>query len=318
MTNEKPLVSVIMITYNEKEYISQALDSVLSQKVDFPYEILIGDDASTDGTQVILKKYAEKYRKKIRLFVRTKNLGPSRNAYELLIRAKGKYTATCEGDDYWIDPLKLQKQVDILEENPSLVGCAHKFTIVDESGKTIEGKSLPWVHAKKVFRLNDFKGIYMPGQPSTFMRRNLVTQYHEDISVMYKIDGFVSDRTLMMLSLFHGNYTCLDDTMSCYRKSTAGTSVTAKLYRKNTDAILKDYNITCSLEILAEGHGHKLRFSRFKKILFSKACALLLLRADRSFGAVAYYMWKKAHFDITYPLYMPAYLLSRCIPVHLW
>lgn len=64
MTNEKPLVSVIMITYNEKEYISQALDSVLSQKVDFPYEILIGDDASTDGTQVILKKYAEKYRKK--------------------------------------------------------------------------------------------------------------------------------------------------------------------------------------------------------------------------------------------------------------
>lgn len=164
MRSEEPLVSVIVITYNQCQYIEKALDSILMQKVNFSYEILMGDDASTDGTTAILYEYSQRY-PQIRLFHREKNLGPPRNAYELLIKARGKYTATCEGDDYWTDPYKMQKQVDVLETDSTLVGCAHGMTIVDDKGRTVKSRHLDWIIPKKRFSLDDFKGILCLDSP---------------------------------------------------------------------------------------------------------------------------------------------------------
>ena len=101
MSNQGILVSVIVLTYNHEKYIRQALDSILMQRVDFQYEILVGDDASTDSTQEILKEYDRNYPGKSRLFLRESNLGPTKNSYELLVSAKRDYPATCEGADYW-------------------------------------------------------------------------------------------------------------------------------------------------------------------------------------------------------------------------
>ena len=108
-----PLVTVLVTTYNQEKYIAQALDSVLAQKTDFPFEIYVSEDCGTDGTRAILQEYAAKYPERIRLNLRQKNVGISRNWYEGLCAARGDYVCTLEGDDWWLDDHKLQKQVDL-------------------------------------------------------------------------------------------------------------------------------------------------------------------------------------------------------------
>jgi glycosyltransferase involved in cell wall biosynthesis len=136
MNNKSPLVSVFMITYNHEKYIAQALNSVLMQKTSFDYEIVIGDDCSTDSTQKIIKDYVTKHPNKIKPIFQTVNVGAMRNAYEFTLpECKGKYIATLEGDDYWTDPDKLQKQVDFLESNENYSVCFHHVIMVDAQGK---------------------------------------------------------------------------------------------------------------------------------------------------------------------------------------
>lgn len=118
-----PRVSIICLTYNHERYIKDALDGFLMQKVDFNYEIIIHDDASTDGTQGIIREYQKKYPRIIKTILQAENQKSTGgnvfgNAYAL---AKGKYIACCEGDDYWVDDLKLQIQIDFLEKNKQYV-----------------------------------------------------------------------------------------------------------------------------------------------------------------------------------------------------
>jgi glucosyltransferase len=116
-SNTEPLVSVCMITYNHALYICDAIEGVLLQKTNFSLELVIGEDCSTDTTREICYKYQERYPNLIKLLLRKENLGMKRNFIDTISACKGKYIALCEGDDYWIDPYKLQKQVDILEQN---------------------------------------------------------------------------------------------------------------------------------------------------------------------------------------------------------
>lgn len=119
-----PLVSVCCITYNHGQYISQSIEGFLIQKTNFPFEIIIGEDKSQDDTHDICLRYAACYPSRIRLLHREHNLGMLPNFFETLKSCNGKYIALCEGDDYWIDPYKLQKQVDFLEAN-SEYGLVH-------------------------------------------------------------------------------------------------------------------------------------------------------------------------------------------------
>lgn len=116
-----PLVSICTRTYNLEKYISEALDSFLMQETDFPFEIVLDDDCSTDGTVDIIKKYMEKFPNLINANFLEKNIGVRMNFIKNLQRAKGKYIAPCDGDDYWSDPLHLQKHVDFLENNSEYV-----------------------------------------------------------------------------------------------------------------------------------------------------------------------------------------------------
>lgn len=130
-------VSVICTTYNQEDYIAQALESFLSQKCNFQYEILVHDDASTDCTTEIIQHYAELYPELIKPIIRSENQysqGKPITSYVVNNYAQGEFLAYCEGDDYWTDPLKLQKQVDVLDNNQDFGVCTHQ-TIVKNLDK---------------------------------------------------------------------------------------------------------------------------------------------------------------------------------------
>lgn len=130
MSLNNPMVSICCLTYNHSAFISECLDGFLGQKTSFPFEILIHDDASTDGTQEIIKDYSEKYKDVIfPLFEKENQFSKYSGNMDVVFnysRARGKYIAYCEGDDYWTDPLKLQKQVDFLESHPEYSVCFHR------------------------------------------------------------------------------------------------------------------------------------------------------------------------------------------------
>lgn len=115
---KKPLVSVKMITYNHAPFIAGAIEGVLRQKTDFPFELLIGEDCSTDGTREIVFEYQKKHPDIVRVITSDKNVGMNKNGLRTLRACRGKYTAFCEGDDFWQSPHKLQKQADYLESHP--------------------------------------------------------------------------------------------------------------------------------------------------------------------------------------------------------
>lgn len=121
----KPLLSVCLITYNHANYIKEAIDGVLMQNVNFAWELIIADDFSTDGTREILYDYKNKYPDFIKLILQEKNVGAYQNWVDLITYPKSKYVAYFEGDDYWTDPYKLQKQVDVLESNMDYSICFH-------------------------------------------------------------------------------------------------------------------------------------------------------------------------------------------------
>ena len=269
--DEKPLVSVILIAYNQRRYIRQAIESVLAQETSFSYELLIGDDASDDGTSGIVAEYAQAYPDRVRAFIRPENLGAARNAVLLLQQARGEFIASLEGDDYWIDPQKLEKQAAFLRESPDFIGCTSRIRCVDENGRAIRGKP-EWIRQKRVFTLADFDGVHLPGQASSLMRRNIFRTPAHDYSVLTEADTMISDRTAMLIFLLQGDFYCFDQPMSVYRYAPAlqGGNLTSRL--AGEASILRDIQITRAMERYAyEEFGRRIVFSRFRRELYAKA-----------------------------------------------
>ena len=136
-----PKVSIVCNTYNHEKYIAQALDSFLAQKTDFPFEVLVHDDASTDGTAAIVRQYADKYTDIIKPILQKENQFSQgvHVTYEIQVpRVQGKYIAFCEGDDYWTDPEKLQMQYDFMESHPDYSACCHAYDMVNADGELLE------------------------------------------------------------------------------------------------------------------------------------------------------------------------------------
>ena len=134
---ENPKVSVCMITYNHERFIAQAIESVLEQKTTFDFELVIGEDCSTDETGKIVMSYAEKYPDKVRAIFREKNIGATHNFINTLNQCRGQYVALLEGDDYWIDPMKLELQIRVMEgnEKEAYCGCFHNNYIKFPDGR---------------------------------------------------------------------------------------------------------------------------------------------------------------------------------------
>ena len=175
----KPLVSICCISYNHEKFIRDCIEGFLMQETNFAVEILIFDDASTDDTQKIIKEYAAR-NVNIITFLQTENQWQYKK-YGLIDwlfpSAKGKYIALCEGDDYWTDPLKLQKQVDFLEINPDYafsMGIVN--TLIEKNGEIIRSKEHVNPSKSEVYQLKDY--IKAPfSQTSSFMFRNKVINF---------------------------------------------------------------------------------------------------------------------------------------------
>lgn len=129
----KPLVTVVILTYNQERFVGQAIESAVGQVCDFPFEVLVVDDCSTDGTAEVCRRYAERYPQTVKFVRNEKNKGLIDNYFDTLLSVETPYIADCAGDDYWCDPHKLQRQVDILEHNPEVV-LVHADFVATMSG----------------------------------------------------------------------------------------------------------------------------------------------------------------------------------------
>lgn len=220
-------VSVCIITYNHHKYIQQCLDTVLLQEMSTPWEIVIGDDCSNDGTREICHQYQQQHPEKIRVLHREKNLGMIRNLMDTFLACSGEYVAFIEGDDYWSDPLKLQKQADLLDSSPDASLCFHnaliKFMRKDEDAERPFHAQLQ----KKVFTTEDLLKQWFIPSASVMCRK------YENFSFP---EWFVhcksGDIPFLLLMSLRGNIHYIDEVMSVYRVHDEGVSSTHNGYIK--------------------------------------------------------------------------------------
>lgn len=215
-----PKLSVLFITYNHEPYLAQSLDAVLSQKTDFDFEVVVGEDCSTDNTRAILTEYQKRYPDKIRLLFREKNFGrPTQNVYETGMECKGDYIAFLEGDDYWTDDTKLQKQVDFLEHNPGYMGCTHTCEVVGKHGEPVSDvEALTLYEWDGDYTFEDYKSQpKWPGQTATVVCRNFFKEAKYDYTILYKAHDFLDDGVILLFLLTQGKIFRMKETMSAWR-----------------------------------------------------------------------------------------------------
>ena len=236
-----PKLSVILITYNHEKYIRKALDSVLSQETDFPFEIVIGDDCSPDDTKNIIREYRDNYPDIIRLVHREKNTGrPTLNVYETTMKCRGDYLAYLEGDDYWTDTHKLQKQMDFLNEHPEYIACTHAHKMIDDTDNDISDPQLLKISDmykwSGEFTMEDFKTSgQWPGHYASVVSKNIYKNAKHDYTILYKAHDFVDDGQILLFLLMEGKIFRLDDEMSVWRyvKKSGGNSWTSRSMKRN-------------------------------------------------------------------------------------
>lgn len=214
-------VSVTILTYNQKEFIGKAIESALSQKTNFDVEILVGDDCSTDGAQETILAYQEKYPDKVKAVLHSKNLGQNGlfNTIETLKLAKGTYIAPMDGDDYWTDDQKLQRQVDFMEAHPDFSACFHNALITYEDGTPSHELNSP--DQKEVITAADLVGedeIWFMAT-SAVMFKNGIMHYPD-----WFLKSSSGDIPRYVILAKHGPIGYVPGVMSVYRKNRGGAS----------------------------------------------------------------------------------------------
>ena len=217
----EPIVSICMITYNHGKFLKDAIEGVIMQKTNFPFELIIGDDCSKDNTREICIEYRNKYPDIIKLRLPEKNLGALPNFCENLLACNGQYIAMCEGDDYWTDPNKLQMQFDYLESHTDQILCSHLVDqmIVDGINeiKPLEDKGNRYLYFKD-FASNGCSGVFT----CSMMFRNTVniTKYFKQDWVS-ELDA--EDHLILLLSTINDEPVyIIPHRMGVYRKHAGG------------------------------------------------------------------------------------------------
>jgi glycosyltransferase involved in cell wall biosynthesis len=212
-----PKVSICCITYNHEQFISQALDSFLMQETDFPFEIVIGDDCSTDNTPIIIEQYRLKHPNIISVLERKKNLGSEINFVKTIEACHGEYVALCEGDDFWTDPKKIQKQADKLGEKPTFSVCVTNYSILDE----VTQKSTPidpfegdGLSQHIIEKKNIFNPYLFQTHTIFFRKKNIRKEIFQELRF--------GDVFLAAELLTHGNGIHLSDDTGVYRQHKGG------------------------------------------------------------------------------------------------
>ncbi|MBI9066036.1 MAG: glycosyltransferase [Salinivirgaceae bacterium] len=232
----KPLVSVILIAYNHESYIEEAIKSIVTQNTDFNFELIVGEDRSTDGTLSIVKEYQAKWSHIIQVITSNKNVGITDNLLRCLKAAKGKYIAFCEGDDYWCSNSKLQKQVDFLEQNPEF-GLVHSDVnhLDDKTGRLTKAyNSLNEIKIPSGFV---FEFLMKPSHSVKTMtvcfRKTLLDQFYLSNNEIMSSDWKLIDISMWLMLAQKTKFFYFNEALATYRllpESTSRSKNPRKLY----------------------------------------------------------------------------------------
>lgn len=255
MMSDCPLVSIQCLVYNHEPYLRQCLDGFVMQKTDFPFEAIVHDDCSTDGSASIIKEYADKYPTIIKPIFEKENqyskIGFSGINNIMLNQSKGMYIASCEGDDYWTDPYKLQKQVNCLENNPDCLLVYTGFDTVDANGQIINRPYFDIIkrHSRSgdIFFMQIVRNHVMT--VSVCYKKNLIE------SELYSNSPFGYDYSLSLCASLLGNVIFLPETTCCYRKTPGSMIVSNKSKVSNELNIVRKYYCLAYLKGLGFQRG---------------------------------------------------------------
>lgn len=241
-----------MLVYNHERFLRQALESVLMQQTNFDYELIIGEDCSTDHSKSIIEEYNKKYQGKMHVIYRETNIGAAKNLIDCLLKCSGEYIAFLEGDDYWTDNHKLQKMVDYLEKNPQYSAAAHNYKIVDSLNRFIHnGLKYDTIYE---FDKKELENYRLPSQTSALVIRNITSKIdNEDSRKILKYHWMPGDRIFIMILLRYGKIAVLPEIMSAYRyyTETTGTNWSSQHKKETVENYVYTFKIICGMEQLS-------------------------------------------------------------------
>lgn len=255
---EEIYLTVILLTYNHEKFISQAIDSVLNQQTNFQYEIVIIEDFSTDSTREIIQEYKQRYPEKIELILADSNKNDNVAWAQAIKSSQAKYIALLDGDDYWLSPLKLQKQVDFLDENLECSACFHSSRhIYEDSNNPTYDSRLP--QNRKRFKMEDLLLINFIPTCSTVFRNSYQKGFPNWFYGLY-----ASDTVTHLLNSQHGDIGYIDEVLGVTRIHSSG-AWNGINEAKKLEILIQDYEI---IEANLKGANTKLMAEQISKFNF--------------------------------------------------
>lgn len=280
-------VSVLMIAYNHGNYIAQALDSVFSQKTNFKYEVIVGEDCSPapDRGREILLEYKKKYGDQLILVLHEHNVGASENVLSVQMKARGKYLCSLECDDYWTDEQKLQRQYDLLETHPEYSACGADSKIVSDSGEDMVVSSL-MLKKDRVFTLSDYKRSGYTVHINSLMRRaSLFPMNNPKYIQLRKSAPTMGDILNFSISYLNGPIYVFKEVMHAHRDGQKVETSFSK--QQETKIIYYSYMQMKIASSLQEYYDNKIDFSfiianRLAEVMVAYVFARKTIHIDRN------------------------------------
>lgn len=249
----RPLVSIGMTVYNQENYVAQAIESILAQKVNFNYEIVIAEDCSTDGTREIVKEYARRYPNRIKLILQKENVGLKAQSAMLRKICNGVYRTHLEGDDYWLTTDKLQKQVDFLEKHRDYIAVTGRIKTVNEEGEDCDfpyGNINTIYSFDKEYTLQHFEKWLLPSHTGALLYRNVYYDMSDEEREIYESADIAGDRKTALYLAMQGRIYCMPEYISVRRiELNSPTNFTAVNRKAHPYSMI--YRWMCDLEKLA-------------------------------------------------------------------
>lgn len=257
---ENPLVSVCCATYNHEKFIEDAICGFLAQETNFPFEIIIRDDASDDRTTSIIKKYANLYPKIIKLVINIENqykkgIRPNHIWPDL---AKGDYLALCEGDDFWVSKNKLQKQLDILENNPSAVMSVALTKIFHHQNNNMKYLSTTESGSNSLIYFEDLKKLYF--HTSTYFIKKDI--FNEVIKKFFLKETIFGDTALRAILISYGPFAVIPEVVSIYRVT--GNGIWTSL--KNEEKLYWEFQVSKKLSNILKGKHKTEQLAKLREV----------------------------------------------------
>ncbi len=232
-------VSIVVITYKHEKFIRQTLDSIVSQKTNFDFELIIAEDFSPDKTRSICEEFAEQYPAVVRLLPSERNYGAMANFIRAIYACTGKYIAMCEGDDYWIDDHKLQKQFDFMEANPDFTLCFTGVEVIDEMGWNKDSSHFLPKPEKDIYTIEDIILSEMNIVPTpTIFFKNVLPKPFPD----FYVNTLVGDMGIQLFAAQKGKFKFLNEKMAVYRNHSGGMTKSKENIELGNGVLLKLFN----------------------------------------------------------------------------